>query len=223
MLQISSHISDRGREIKNFEEDRIAVLQANPGLKFIVCKKDLFKFQGKFYVTDERESVIDWFDIAIVFNKKYPYIFPLLFELSEKIERNDSNHIDKNGSICLEFPYIINSIEKSKIRVYDFVNHYVKKYFMWILLKKASNTDSLKEWSHKEDGKIEFYQELLGSKDNFFIKNFLTAYCSSKKHSRNLYCYCGIDKKLKFCHMPAVQMLNDTDTNEIYKDIELFK
>lgn len=222
MYNLLNPTSNKGNQIKNLEEDIIEVINANPGLKYSKIEKGINKVSGKIYITNHEQEIIDWFSIEIYFNNEYPYVFPCFRELDKKIERIDDNHINEVGIVCVEFDYIKNYIAKRKLRIYDFIEHYVKGYFMWILLKLNGNNDKLIEWEHKENGKIKFYESLFNTTNHENIKNILTIYCDSKKHKRNSICLCGSNLKTKKCHLMAFNILDSTNRELIKKDIELF-
>jgi hypothetical protein len=223
MLPTINLTSNRSFKIRNFEEDRIATLHAHPGLRYNGIVNSFYKFSGDFYLTNLNGELIETFEIALLIGKSYPNIFPLLFLLDEKIEKSDGYHIDEFGCICLEHTYIANALAKSSLRIYDFINYYLPKYFSWALLKKHSKTESLQEWEHKDKGTKQVYEILLETTDSNIIKLFLENYCIASEIRRNDKCYCGNDRKLKNCHYEAVLFLKNTPKEYISKDISLFE
>lgn len=223
MLQTINLTSNRSFRIRNFEEDKIATLNAHKGLRYIGKVKGFYKFSGNFYLTNPQNILIESFEITILLAKNYPNTFPIVILLDDKFEKTDDYHISEQGIICFEHTYICNALAKSEIRLYDFANHYLPKYFSWVLVKKYGNTEKLQEWAHHGDGTKQVYEILLGITDKHIIRKFLENFCSVKDISRNDKCYCGNGKKLKHCHYNAALFLDATSRNIIQKDIELFQ
>jgi hypothetical protein len=223
MLPITNLILNRGFKIRNFEEDKIATLKANPGLRYLGKFKDFFKFSGNFYLTNSNDELIEYFEIVILVDKTYPNTFPLVSLLEAKIEKTDDYHMDKSGLICFEHTYISNTLTAAGLRLYDFVNYYLPKYFSWALVKKYGDSEMLQEWGHKENGTRELYETLFATTEKEWISNFLENYIKAFDIRRNDLCYCGSEKKLKHCHYEAALFLKNTAQKDILKDICLFQ
>lgn len=222
MLPDISHISNRQFKIRDFEEDRVATLKANPGLRYDGKFNGVYRFSGSFYLTDQDGKLIEAFGIIILIGKNYPNAFPLVFSVDGKIDKSDDFHISAEGVICVEHTYIANQLANSGLRLFDFIQYYFPKYFSWVLLKQYGNTENLEEWSHQDQGTIEVYEHLLKTTDKTVIKRFLMGFLEVKKISRNDQCYCGSSKKLKKCHYNAAIFLRSTEKKSISNDIALF-
>ncbi|WP_049037096.1 SEC-C domain-containing protein [Elizabethkingia anophelis] len=222
MLAVTNLISDRKFKIRNFEEDKIATLEANPGLRYDGEIKGFYKFSGNFFLKDAKGDLIESFGIALLLPKSYPNAFPLVFSTDNKIELNDDFHISKSGEICVEHTYVANKLISAGLRLYDFVEYYLPRYFSWVLLKQSGISQELEEWAHQEKGTIQVYETLLDTSDKAFIKTFLENYLKVFKIGRNDKCYCGSGKKLKHCHYEVALFLKSTSKKTIEKDILLF-
>lgn len=215
---------NRDFKIRNFEEDKTATLDANPGLRFEGVVKGFQKFSGSFYLKNEQGELIESFNVVIAIEKKkYPNTFPLLFSTDNKIDRNPDYHIGDNGEVCLEHPYIINKLSSGGIRLHDFVKYYLHRYFSWVLVKKYGSAQNLLEWKHREYGTIQLYQELIGTTDNKIIHQFLKNYCERPKRYPNDSCFCGSNLKLKKCHYEAAVLLKSTPIKSLLLDVKLFE
>lgn len=223
MFPIINHISSRGFKIRNFEEDKIATLNANRGLRYEGIFKNIHLFCGNYYLINSNEKLIEAFQIEIFIGIDYPNDFPVVKLMDNKVERIEDNHISKEGIICFDHPYIINVIKKGGLRIYDFVKYYLPKYFSWVLIKKYGDSRNLQEWAHDTVGTKQFYECLLDTNDKIKIRLFLENYCKALKLNRNDKCYCGSDKKIKHCHIEAAKYLNDTTRQIILNDIILFE
>jgi hypothetical protein len=223
MLPTINLTSNRNFQIRNFEEDKIATLKANKGLRYVGKVKDFFKFSGNFYLTNPQGNLIESFEIVILIGKAYPNVFPIVFSVDDKIEKIDDFHISKEGVVCVEHTYVANKLVSTGLRVYDFINYYLPKYFSWVLLKQNGISENLQEWAHQDKGTKQFYESLLGTTNKNTICLFLESYSKASKIKRNDKCYCGNGKKIKHCHIEAAQYLKSTSKQTISKDITLFQ
>lgn len=223
MLPIINLTSNRSFPIRNFEDDKIATLKAHKGLRYEGKFNDFHRFRGNFYLTNPQGELIESFEIIIRVDKSYPNTFPEVVLLDDKIDKIEDNHISEKGNICFEHDYVTNAIAKSGLRLYDFANYFLPKYFSWVLVKKYGDAQNLQEWAHGNDGTKQFYENLLETTDKNTIRLFLENYCKVSKINRNDKCYCGNGKKIKHCHIEAAQYLNSTSKQAILKDITLFQ
>lgn len=224
MQQAINLTLNRDFKLRNFEEDKAAILSANPGLRYEGEIKGYKKFGGSFYLKNDMGELIESFNIIIIVDKKkYPNSFPILLSTDDKIDKNADFHINVDGVVCLEHTYISNKLALGGIRVYDFINYYLPKYFSWVLVKKYGRSEILEEWQHQDMGTIQLYQELLGTTDDKVIHLFLEQFCKKTKIQPNEKCYCGSGLKLKKCHFDAAMLLKSTPKKTLISDLRLFK
>lgn len=219
MLNNISPTLNRGFKIRNFEEDKIAILNRNPGLHFVIQDDGTYIFSGNYYLTDKEGRLIKAFNIKISPLKKYPNAVPIVYSTGDEIEKIDDYHISKEGVICFDHTYTLNKIASGGLRLYDFIEFYFPKYFSWVLLKQNERTEKLKEWAHQDDGTIQYFQEILEINEIEKINVFLENYLSVAKPRRNEKCYCGSGIKLKKCHLDAVNILRATSKKELQGDL----
>ena len=120
---------DRGFRINNFEEDKIAILKKNPGLRFEVQEDGIYNFNGNYYLKDLDDKLIESFEVKVIIPKKYPNSVPVVISTDEKITKIDDYHISKEGIICFDHNYRLNKIASGGLRLYDFIEYYFPKYF----------------------------------------------------------------------------------------------
>lgn len=223
MLNNTSLTLNRGFKIRNFEEDKIAILNRNPGLHFEIQDNGTYIFSGNYYLKSDDGKFIKSFNIKISPLKKYPNAVPIVYSTGDEIEKIDDYHISKEGIICFDHTYTLNKLASGGLRLYDFIEYYFPKYFSWVLLKQSGKTENLKEWAHQDDGTIQYFQEVLGFDDIEKISSFLECYLKESKPRRNENCYCGSGIKLKKCHLDAVNILRATSRVELQNDYEKIK
>lgn len=222
MLASTNLISNKKFKIRNFEEDKTATLEANSGLRYDGIVNDFYRFSGNFFLKDAKGGLIESFGIILLLPKNYPNAFPIVFSTDGKIEKSDDFHISKEGEICVEHTYVANNLVRGGLRLYDFIDYYLPKYFSWVLLKRCGLSSELEEWGHQDKGTIQLYETLLNNTDGKAIKKFLEKYLSVTKIKRNDRCYCGSGTKLKNCHYEVAFFLKSTPRKVIQMDISLF-
>lgn len=223
MLQTINLTANRGFKIRNFEEDKIATLNNNRGLRYEGRHKGYYVFEGNFFLKTEEGELIESFEIRILIGKNYPYAFPNVVLLDNKFDKNENYHINEDSTVCFEHSYVINALTQKGLRLFDFANYFLPKYFSWALVKKYGNSEKLQEWAHQIEGTKQLYEILLETTDKSVICLFLENYCKASKINRNHKCYCGNGKKIKHCHIEAAEYLKATPKKVISSDINLFK
>lgn len=223
MLNNTSLTLNRGFKIRNFEEDKIAILKSNPGLHFVIQNDGTYIFSGNYYLTDSEGKLIKSFNIKITPLKNYPNSVPIVYSTGDEIEKIDDYHISKEGIICFDHTYTLNKLASGGLRLYDFIEFYFPKYFSWVLLKQCGKVENLKEWAHQDNGTIQYFQEILRISDIDKISDFLECYLKVSKPCRNEKCYCGSGIKLKNCHLDAINILRATSKKELQHDYQKIK
>ena len=164
--------------------------------------------------------MIKSFNIKIILLKNYPNVVPIVISTGNEIEKVDDNHISKEGIICFDHNYQLNKIASGGLRLFDFIEYYFPKYFSWVLLKQNGKNEKLVEWAHQTEGTLEFYQTILNTNNLQIIIRFISEYLLVVKPGRNNKCYCGSEKKLKNCHLDAVNILRGTSKKELQNDFQ---
>lgn len=211
------------KKVRNFDEDKDAVLEWNPGLRYDGIVKKYRRFSGQYYLLDQDGKLIEAFEIVILVSPGYPNAFPSVVLRDDHFDKTEDYHMDSSGNICLEHTYIANAIAAGGLRLIDFVGYYLPRYFSWALVKKFGDATDLKEWAHQDKGTVELYQILTGTTDRHAIKHFLERYLHEFKPRRNTRCYCGSDRKLKDCHWKEALFLHATPHAQVKSDLALFE
>jgi hypothetical protein len=165
------------------------------------------------------------FDINIyIESQKYPFTTPLVQEVSEKVERTEDWHVDKEGFCCLGIDHELEQKAKRGLDITCFYQEIVYPFFTNTILKQKTGSYANGEYKHKENGIQEYYAEKLQLFYNDVITKLLEAIYNYDIPDRNhSYCLCGKNKKFKHCHLEAVERLNRFSRQRIYKDLIAFK
>lgn len=214
------HIIKGKLQQKKLNQDIQEVLGLYPELDVLYKNQRPTKIHGVFRLFDNYNVEQGNWIIAIKIPSEYPYAFPELYELSDKIERSEDTHIADDGKVCLELDIIANYIAKNKgITLLTFINNYVIKYFCWILLYTSGYKEELEFWKHNLDGYKQFLYERLDTFDDLLVLKCLDIITDNNLPSRNDLCFCGSGKKYKHCHARKIESIGIFD----HKVLQFFK
>lgn len=181
-----------------------------------------YKLEGPLEIYDINGKKRGFFEVQILIPvKSYPYSFPILSEISNKIPKVLDRHINKDGSCCVA---ILQEqiIEAQKgISVIEFIKKYAIPFFANQIYfeenKKWVNGDYL----HGKPGQIQFYFEIFDSSNPGVILNGMELALNNKKIGRNDPCYCGSSKKYKKCHEGSLSNIRMLGSDKLAEDIEM--
>lgn len=178
---------------------------------------------GKIDVFDDSESVyFDTFTIKITIPHKYPYAFPKLYELEDKIPKTADRHVFTDSkACCLAIPQVIEIEERKGISIFDFIKRYVLPYLANQLYYE-NNPD--KKWANGEykhgfEGIVQYYCEVLEVSTLEELHKELKNYLEIKV-KRNDKCFCGSGLKYKKCHLIKTLPLSKISTKTIRNDFD---
>jgi len=196
---------DRGAKLIYTEID--FVKQRYPKLKATVESEAFIFLSGQLDVIDENNTLWETYDVNIAIPKSYPDELPLLFETGNKIPKEIDRHINSNGSCCLAPRAKAHKVLAGGINLLAWLDKlaipFLANQFLWEKTHKFAG----KEFSHCSQGIIEYYRELWGQLSIKEIVEKLKIIVG-REIGRNEKCYCGSDKKFKYCHEKISQYEN---------------
>ncbi len=167
--------------------DLIKTLKANPGFLLVYVNKVPAYLHGKYTLLDNNNIMQEEYEVRIYFDsEKYPYSFPVLQEISNKIPRCIDRHMNKDGFTCVEIAQRIAIITSKGITIKQFVDFYVHKFFCWQLVYDLESKKDLKEWPHFQDGTMKFYSEIFNTGSIDCILDTLKFYILNQDFEMNL-------------------------------------
>lgn len=194
--------------------------------KFSVVSFDntnYIKLQGVIDIVDVEGVYWDSYEISILLLKQnYPHITPKVFEVTEKIKREDDWHISVDGECCLDILHKMLLLENKGIDVISFYQNKVYPFFANHAYKLKTGDYANGDYPHQFDGIKYFYENDLGLKDINFIIVLLTSMTTNKLPSRNSICLCK-QRKYKYCHLPIAEKLILFGHKRLLDDLQLFK
>lgn len=199
--------------------DAQEVLKKHSGLRLRFRSGIPFQIWGTYSIHDDRGALQGSFEIEVTIPSNYPHGFPVLKELSKKIERTLDRHIGPSGVICEEIDQKEKIIASKGITIKEYFDQYVFKHFCWQLIYEEEGNKNLQEWSHFGDGTLQFYREELSTDDTNFVERTLEALVSNTLPGRNEKCICGSNRKTKFCHLDNFEELKCIGKMNLRKDL----
>lgn len=185
----------------NFEYDFFALEALYPDLRLEEKKdkKSRHEITGNIDIVDSEDHVWGTFNITIFVSTKYPFLFPDLRLNDNQIPKKYNRHFDKNGFAC-----VCGVIEKKEqeikgIKICQYIKQYVIPFFA-----NQIHYDAYPElgylngdYSHFKKGVIEAFYEEFKTNDRTIVLDKIKRIKS--KIGRNKNCFCGSQKKLKYC------------------------
>lgn len=163
------------------------------------------------------------FKIKICSTENYPFRFPKVFELSDKIKKIADWHINSDESFCFTVEPIEVIACKSGISLPDFYEKWLMPYLSNQQYRINEGKYANGEYSHNVLGLYEYYVELLKTKDIRLIEKYLGVALSKKKIERTSFCYCGSGVKYRHCHKEATSQLWQSGDEVLEKHLVLFR
>lgn len=195
-----------------FEKEAVNISDAYTGLALIerVGKPIV---AGELFLLDNEGVMQDKYAIEIQSVPDYPLKFPLVFETGGRIPRNIDWHIfEPDGHCCLKNQPEEILICRRGIDLKSFIEKEVKPYFFNQAYRERYGY-YLHDRSHGLLGQLEFFFDLLKTKDLLKLYRFMTFVRRRVEPTRSENCFCGSGEKYRRCHREAYRtMCEFTDT-----------
>lgn len=175
--------------VKNSIEENFSTLH-------FVMENDVVFIRGALHLPE----LNDFYSIEIELLPDYPKSVPLVREIGGRIPRNGTRHIWTTGNCCL-------FVEEETFKYYpegtttkDFIQKIVIGHFI-----NQKHFELTGKWlkgdrSHGIEGKLEFYEEELETKNRYIIFRFIQNLAKDYIRDYQI-CFCGSKKKLGNCHL----------------------
>jgi SEC-C motif len=188
-----------------FEEQKRQVQVEYPNLHFFPGTNGVV-IRGSFPLIYEGK-VLDRYLVEIELTESYPAELPIVREIGGRIPHTSDNHVSgPKGDICLFVPDERWRHFPRGATLVDFLSGPVRNYFLGVSLRQLGQEWPFGERPHGRAGIIESYRELLGINDEPTIIRYIE--CLSKSDLKGHWsCPCGSGKKLRQCHLSAIQEL----------------
>lgn len=208
---------------KLFEKQLEDVLVYYPNLQIV--KTDYCNFlKGVLDIPDDNKSIVGSFLIEIHYSDRFPFQFPILYEIGGDIPNEPDWHKYPDSRCCITV--WTDEIVKCNngITVIHFLENYAIPYFANQIHRKITGEYRNGEYSHGETGIFQFYEKLMKTSDkDVWIKYFNYTFRNIQIPSnRNDICFCGSNIKFKRCHLKVFDTLRIIGENQLLNDFKLF-
>ena len=175
-------------------------------------------------VCDTEGTVIQSFFIEIHHSEKYPYRFPLMYEVGGYIPNSPDWHKYSDDLCCLTAEPIEIITCKTGITLCSFIQNHAIPYLANQYYRKEFGQYK-NEYSHGLIGLYQAYSDIMKTMDVSLWRQYLMyAFGPTKVTvSRNEVCFCGSGKKYKHCHLQVFQNLRNLGKDTVCKHLQILK
>jgi len=179
--------------------------------------------RGHIDIVDVKGDLWNTYEIEIIIPiEHFPYVTPLVFEISEKVERTEDWHISDKGLCCLDITHNLILLEKKGLNLISFYQEKIYPFFANHTYRIQTGIYANGDYPHEFEGVKCFYVNDLGLEDHDFTVCLLECIVSRKLPERNSLCLCGREKYKK-CHMPIVERLLSFGYPQLMDDLGQFR
>jgi len=174
---------------------------------------------GTIDVSDVAGNFLEDFEIAILIPRTYPFGVPLLWEISEKLPREEQDHVSPDGLCCVDMDTDLIVWSRHGILIADFLKEKVYPFLIGTLFKQSSGHYAAGEYLHGTEGRLQRYREKLSTTDDSFVERSLELYLTIPFPRRNQQCWCHSGMKFKNCHLSAWEWLKSVGRPKVAGDL----
>ena len=197
------------------------IIEKFPNLSVIINEGNWIVLEGILDITAQ-----DSFQVKIEYDTTNGQ-FPKLFELGNKIPKKLTRHIyTQDNSCCITVPEMQAILLNQGLTLLDFIEKHAIPYFANQLYYEENGVYANGEYSHGSKGIIEFYQDILKTKDKILILKIIKHIFDGNLPSTKQNCLCKKGKKFRDCHQKAVLLLSNISKQKLfidYKQIENYE
>jgi hypothetical protein len=166
---------------------------------------DSYFVKGVVELKDKYGGIIDEFKVRIDFPSKYPFCYPTVKELANRIPKDEDWHCNSDGSLCITSrPFeLLNCRLGISLKWFIEIKLLPHLALQLLKLEEDSKSDAKYlngEYSHGVDGEIEALLEICQLNNREELLQLLGNYFKHSTHERNKLCFCGSGEKFKRCH-----------------------
>lgn len=212
------------RDLGVFKKDISDTLIKYPKLNFSFNNDGNIILRGEIDIFYDNGDNYVSFQVIIEVSKKYPYTYPMVWEIGKMFPKEQEFHYLYNAALCLDVKQSIAIKAKKGIKLTDFIAKDLIPNLAWRYCLLNDIPFDKKEYEHGLKGVIQEYQEILGTKDDLLLFKCLRAVELNILPERNELCLCGNQKKFKNCHETSLQHISKIPINTLRSDIaEIFQ
>lgn len=164
--------------------------------------------KGWLAVVDKDGKHWDDYEVEIHASDRFPYEFPTLYEVSDKIPKIADWHIYEDTlSCCVKI--LPEEIARCRdgITLTEFIREEVMPYLFNQTHRRKEGYYVNGEYSHGPLGVFEYYSGVLGTRNWKEVIFLLEAIAKNERPGRTSLCFCGKNIKFRKCHKEAFDKL----------------
>jgi hypothetical protein len=140
------------------------------------------------------------YDVHITFPEEYPYAFPIVREVSNKIPKDADRHVYTDGSLCLAVKPQEVILCKRGLSFETFIEKVLTPHLAREYVRDVTGAYPQGEYSHGSAGILEYFQERAGITEPNKILQLIEIALDGTIVGMYDPCICGSERKFKFCH-----------------------
>ncbi len=185
------------------------MIKKYPNLKILHDKNDISYLKGILDIPNDLHEIVGHFLVEVHCSEKFPFRFPILFEIGGEIPNNADSHKYEDTSCCITVLADEILICKNGIAISFFIEKYAIPYFANFIYKKQTGEYKNGEYAHGIQGISQFYESLMKTDNrDLWIQYYKYTFRNLKVESRrNDPCFCGSGDKYKQCHFEVFNNL----------------
>jgi hypothetical protein len=208
--------------MNKFQKDIQKALEFYPFLQ-IDDSSQFVRVVGEIILEDPDLGEFDRYSVSISVLKCYPYCFPKVIVLGDKIPKVDYRHVNPDGSLCLAVPPEERLVAKNGITFKFFLDKVLVPHLSRETYREKSGNYPDGEYEHGNAGIWQFYFQKLRKIDKTMVISELRKIRNPKWPNRNERCSCGSGKKFKQCHLETWQEIKSLGDFYLDNQIETLK
>jgi hypothetical protein len=209
-------------EDKKYEllsQDLNQVVREFPDLEIVKRNGTHIKLQGPLKIFDRDDYKREVFETKITIPySKYPYAFPSLKEISNKIPKTPERHINGDGTCCVAVSQEERIRSQKGIKIFDFIKEYAIPFLANQIYFEETGEWYNGEYPHGKEGELYYYKKEFKTHSLAVILKGLEIVINEKKIKRNNYCFCGSYKKFKNCHRFPLEEIKKLPNDKLIED-----
>jgi len=203
------------------EEARVA-MSSFPDLQLCIREDSLPYLIGDLFLFDENDVMYDKYSIRIECPNDYPNSFPLVYETNQRLPHNIDWHIYGDGHFCICTPIEEYIYCAKGIMLTSFIKNQVVPYLHNQSFREKEGY-FLNERSHGSMGILESLYDILQVNDLIKVYSILVYIYENNKPQRTSKCFCGSDRKFRYCHKEGYEMLKSIGQERLFNVISYLK
>jgi len=162
--------------------------------------------RGTFPVVGPGGGVLDRFQVSIELPARFPHDLPITRETGGRIPWTPQRHVDPDGTACVLLPDERWRVFPVDAPFIDYLKGPLHSYFLGQIIVEQGKPWPFGEWAHGGDGVIDFYAELLGTRDLVRIASWLVELERPKMQGHRR-CPCASGKRIQECCIERLEAI----------------